>query len=184
MTENLVIQSSNYQKYQGVFMELAIENKDYGLFDGASGNNQAIDKSVQFLTFAVDGEEYGVEIINVREVKSWHEATRLPNSPNHVLGVINLRGVVIPIYDLRIRFGLGKTQVSDLHVVIIMAVGDRILGVLVDGVSDIITINESQIKDAPNHDKINVDEKFVKGLIGINGKMVILLNMQELLITH
>jgi len=165
-------------------MELAIENKDYGLFEDPANLVQK-DNSIQFLTFTIDGEEYGVEIINVREVKSWTEATRLPNSPEYLLGVINLRGLVIPIFDLKERFGEGKADISGLHVVIIMAIADRIIGVLVDAVSDILTVKESAIKDAPRGgNKVNVDEQFITGLIGIDDRMVVLLDMEELLITN
>src|SRR5690348_13029709 len=91
----------------------------------------------QFLTFNVSGEEYGVALMTVREIKGWSKATRLPNSPEFMKGVINLRGVVIPIFDLKRRFEMGDIEPNEKNVVIILAVGKRLMGILVDAVSDI-----------------------------------------------
>lgn len=138
------------------------------------------ESSVQFLTFTVGDEEYGVDIMTVREVKGWSETTRLPNTPEYMRGVLNLRGVVIPIFDLRMRFGGQTTEATDKHVIVILAVGDRIAGVLVDTVSDILTVNHEEIKDSPSNGG-TLDERFINGLIAVEERMVVLLDMEKLL---
>src|ERR1700759_4836176 len=107
------------------------------------------DDPQQFLTFTVQGAEYGVDIMTVREIKGWTETTRLPNSPDYMRGVMNLRGLIIPIFDLRARFGKGLTQADVKNVVIILAVTGRNIGILVDSVSDILTVDPGEIKAAP-----------------------------------
>lgn len=136
--------------------------------------------SQQFLTFTIGDEEYGVDIMIVREVKGWTETTRLPNTPEYVRGVLNLRGIVIPIFDLRARFSRGLTQAHEKNVVIVMAVGERIIGMLVDAVSDILTATSDDIKPAPDMHG-SVDEKFVQGLIAVEQRMVVLLDVARLL---
>lgn len=135
--------------------------------------------SVQFLTFTVGDEEYGVDIMTVREVTGWSQTTRLPNTPAYMRGVLNLRGVVIPIFDLRGRFGGNHTEATDKHVVVILAIGNRIAGVLVDAVSDILTVNSNEIKESPNADT-HLDDRFVQGLIAVEERMVVLLDMEKL----
>jgi purine-binding chemotaxis protein CheW len=136
-------------------------------------------EQVQFLTFTLGQEEYGVDIMLIREVKGWSETTRLPNTPDFMRGVLNLRGVIIPIFDLRTRFGGGKTEATDKHVVVILAVEDRIIGLLVDAVSDILTVYENEIKPAPASET-GIKEKFVNGLIAVEERMVVLLDVSNL----
>lgn len=138
-------------------------------------------ESLQFLTFTIGKEEYGVDIMKVREVKGWTETTRLPNSPPYMRGVLNLRGIVIPIFDLRARFGGPLTEATEKNVVIIMAVGDRIAGILADTVSDIISVNSNEIKTAPKTERGNIEDDFIGGLIAVDQKMVALLEMEHLL---
>lgn len=138
------------------------------------------DESAQFLTFTIDDEEYGVDIMVVREVKGWTDTTRLPNTPDYIRGVLNLRGVIIPIFDLRARFGKGMTSATEKHVVIVMAVGSRIIGALVDTVSDILTVSGGDIKPAPDSGNA-AEQQFVGGLIAVEDRMVVLLDMNTLL---
>lgn len=133
----------------------------------------------QFLTFAVNGEEYGVDIMTVREIKGWTETTRLPNSPEFMRGVMNLRGLIIPIFDLHARFSGTQTKANAKHVVIILAVGERNIGILVDAVSDILTINSNEIQPAPEMDT-QVDAQFISGLISLQNRMVVLLEVKNL----
>lgn len=135
--------------------------------------------SLQFLTFTIGKEEYGVDIMKVREVKGWSATTRLPNTPEYMRGVLNLRGIVIPIFDLRARFGGGITEATEKNVIIILAVGERIAGILVDAVSDIITVQSGDIKPAPRTDNV-LEDAFVSGLIALDQKMVALLEMEPL----
>ena len=133
----------------------------------------------QFLSFTIGSEEYGVDIMLVREVKGWSETTRLPNSPDFMRGVLNLRGIIVPIFDLRARFTGNRTDATEKHVIIIVAVGERTAGILVDTVSDILTVAGGDIKPAPSGETA-ADERFVTGLIAIEGRMVVILEMEKL----
>ena len=135
-------------------------------------------EQLQLVTFALGNEEYGIDIMAVREIKVWTETTPLPNSPEFVRGVINLRGVIIPIFDLRDRFGQGKTQTTKTHVVIIIAVEERIVGILVDAVSDILTINTSEICPVPDTEA--KQNAFLSGLITVNDNMIALIAPEQL----
>ena len=134
---------------------------------------------LQFLTFTVEDGEYGVDIMTVREIKGWSETTRLPNMPEFMRGVINLRGIVVPIFDLRTRFDMGITETNPKIVVIILAIGERTVGVLVDAVSDILTINSSEIKPSPSTES-QIDQAFIDGLISVDERMVVLLSVDNL----
>lgn len=138
----------------------------------------------QYLTFIMAGEEYGVDILAVQEIRGWEESTLIPNSPDYIKGVINLRGTIVPIMDLRSRFGLELVDYSPVTVVIILKFvgnsGDRVMGIVVDAVSDVYTISDSETRNTPEltEDKNSV---FIKGLVNINDKMIILLNVESLL---
>ncbi|MEI6730311.1 MAG: chemotaxis protein CheW [Pseudomonadota bacterium] len=137
----------------------------------------------QFLTFTIGQEEYGVDIMTVREIKGWSETTRLPNTPDFMRGVINLRGLIIPIFDLRARFHLGLTEADAKNVVIILAVDNRTIGILVDTVSDILDTNEEQIKAAPAS-QTHAKDQCVDGLISNHDRMVVLLCVNKLFDTE
>ncbi|NBO17619.1 MAG: purine-binding chemotaxis protein CheW [Proteobacteria bacterium] len=145
-----------------------------------AAHSAASSETQQFLTFTVGQEEYGVDIMMIREVKGWSDTTRLPNSPTYVRGVLNLRGIIIPIFDLRARFSGELTQATEKHVVVIIAVGNRIMGLLVDTVSDILTVAQSDIKPAPENNG-GMEAMFVSGLIAVEGRMVVLLDIAVLL---
>ncbi len=138
----------------------------------------------QFLTFMLAGEEYGVDILRVQEIKCWDSVTKIPNTPEYIRGVINLRGTIVPIIDMRLRFHLDRLDYGTTTVVIVLKVlreGDksRTMGIVVDGVSDVYNIANSEIKDAPDFGTA-VDTKFVKGLTTVNEKMVILLDIDHM----
>jgi len=154
------------------------ENKDDTNTSEESSKAEGSDAR-QFLTFCVGDEEYGVELMTVREIRGWVPTTQLPNSLKFMKGVIDLRGIVIPIFDLRHRFDMGKTEPNEKNVVIIIAIGERLIGILVDAVSDILNVAASQIKPAPQVDS-KIDADFVNGLISIEGKMVVVLNIENL----
>ncbi|MDK2779510.1 MAG: chemotaxis protein CheW [Pseudomonadota bacterium] len=144
----------------------------------------ARDHEQQFLTFMMADEEYGVDILAVQEIRGWEESTLIPNAPEYIRGVINLRGTIVPIMDLRIRFGLERVEYSPLTVVIILKVekehGDRVMGIVVDAVSDVYTIADEDTRRPP---ELSEDDNsgFIRGLVNVNGKMVILLDVDELL---
>ncbi len=135
--------------------------------------------AAQYITFTVGTEEYGVDIMEVREIKGWSTATRLPNAPIYVRGVINLRGTMVPIFDLRARFGGPPTEATATHVVVILTVGRRIVGILVDTVSDILTIDRAEIRPVPMMEGANTAD-FICGLATISGRMVALLRPARL----
>jgi len=149
------------------------------LQSGADDKEAESGKMVQFVSFKVDDNEYGIDIMAVREIQGWVEVTILPNTPEHVRGVLNLRGIIVPIFDLRCRFGNGLTNATDLHVMIIIAVGERIMGLLVDAVSDILTINSEEILPVPEIEARG-DQRFLTGLITVNERMVALLEIEKL----
>ncbi|MEW5756506.1 MAG: chemotaxis protein CheW [Pseudomonadota bacterium] len=141
----------------------------------------------QYLTFMLAGEEYGVDILRVQEIKGWDSATRIPNTPSYVQGVMNLRGTIVPIIDLRMRFNLGKLEYGPTTVVVVLKVDaqdkTRTIGVVVDGVSDVYSLNKDGLKPAPDFgNDINTD--FVRGLATIGDKMVIILDINKLLNTN
>jgi purine-binding chemotaxis protein CheW len=147
---------------------------DQKLFDAAGNAAQ------QFITFTIGAEEYGVDIMTVKEIRGWVDTTSLPRAPEYVRGVINLRGAIVPIYDLRTRFGLGVTETTRTHVVIIVTVGSRVAGLLVDTVSDILTVTTGDIRPVPDLDGA-ADNAFLCGLVALDERMVTLIAIDKLL---
>lgn len=136
-------------------------------------------RTVQLVSFTVGKEEYGVDIMAVREIRAWSETTPLPNTPDVVRGVINMRGAIVPIFDLRARFGMQRTEPTKYNVVIIVSVSSRIVGILVDAVSDIITINEDEIRAMPSMEQVN-GLGFMEGLITVGERMVGLIELERM----
>ncbi|MCT7357464.1 MAG: chemotaxis protein CheW [Thalassobium sp.] len=138
----------------------------------------------QYLTFMMSDEEYGVDILAVQEIRGWEESTLIPNAPEYIRGVINLRGTIVPIMDLRIRFGLKRVEYSPVTVVIILKVdgdhGERVMGIVVDAVSDVYTISDASTRKPPELTE-DRNSGFIKGLVNVNEKMVILLDVDDLL---
>ncbi|MFM9891029.1 MAG: chemotaxis protein CheW [Rickettsiales bacterium] len=147
--------------------------------DPRHGAADATGTAQQFLTFTVEREEFGVDIMTVREIKGWSDVTRLPNAPEYMRGVMNLRGAIIPIFDLRARFRRGLTDATVKHVVIILAVGTRNIGLLVDTVSDILDVRADQIKPAPAAES-DAEPEYIGGLISLDERMVVLLDVAYL----
>ncbi|CCD96261.1 MULTISPECIES: chemotaxis protein CheW [unclassified Bradyrhizobium] len=144
------------------------------------GQDVAVSENVQqFITFTLGEEEYGIDIMVVREIKGWTETTMIPNAPPHVRGVINLRGIIVPIFDLRARFGTGVTVPTNMHVVIIVAAGTRTVGLLVDTVSDIISVDPKEIRDVPDMG-MPTEDQFLEGLVAIQDRMVTLVSLSGL----
>lgn len=135
----------------------------------------------QFITFTLDAQEYGVDIMQVREIKGWTDTTALPQAPPYVRGVINLRGIIVPILDLRARFGMGTTQPTRMHVVIIVITDTRTTGLLVDAVSDIITVEPNTIRPVPRMDELPTDGSFLDGLVALDDRMVTLVSLDGLI---
>jgi purine-binding chemotaxis protein CheW len=140
----------------------------------------------QYLTFQLVGQRYGVEILRVQEIKGWEKPTRLPHSPEYVQGVINLRGAVVPILDLRRRFGLGEAEYGRTTVVIVVKVhtarGELTAGMVVDGVCEVCNISTKDLR-APPEMTGAIDTDFVRGLAMVEDKMLILLDVVRLVST-
>ncbi|MFK7831488.1 MAG: chemotaxis protein CheW [Congregibacter sp.] len=138
----------------------------------------------QYLTFLLAGEEYGLEILKVQEIKGWDRVTPIPNTPPHVLGVLNLRGEVVPIVDLRQRFSLVSVAYGPTTVVIVVKIQqddeERAVGLVVDGVAEVYRIEDTSVQPAPDiGGKLRTD--FVRGLATVGEKMVILLEADSLI---
>lgn len=134
----------------------------------------------QFITFSVNKQEYGIEITSIREIKGWINTTSLPNTPQYMRGVINLRGSVVPVLDLRCRFGLGLTEATKAHVIMILNIQGRIMGMLVDAVSDIIYVKDGDIKSVPSMDISEGQGTVLQGIADIDGRMVALLSLEKI----
>ncbi|CAK0759071.1 Chemotaxis protein CheW [Azospirillaceae bacterium] len=135
---------------------------------------------VQYIIFTIDDQEYGLNIMAVREIRGWTPENKLPNLPSYVRGVINLRGTVIPIIDLRARFGGHATETTKIHVVIVMQVGSELKGVLVDAISDILPIPRDQIKPAPEMEGGTLENRYVSGLYTPEGRIIALLDVADI----
>jgi purine-binding chemotaxis protein CheW len=134
----------------------------------------------QYLTFKLAGEEYGVGILTVQEIRGWSKVTKVPHTPNWLLGVINLRGVVVPIIDLRIKFNFASAEYNEFTVVIILTVATRVVGVVVDGVSDVITLANAEIKPAPSLGA-GSDTRHIIGFGTLDERMRILMDVEKLM---
>jgi purine-binding chemotaxis protein CheW len=136
--------------------------------------------TVQLIAFAVGNETYGVEITAVREIRAWSGVTALPNTAHFVRGVINLRGTIVPVIDLRARFGQGLADPGKTHVVIVLAIANRWVGVLVDAVSDILTVTKTEIHPVPDVTD-GADAGLLQGIVTHNDRMVSLVKIEKLL---
>lgn len=134
----------------------------------------------EFLTFTLGEEEYGIEILKVQEIRGYDAVTRIANTPAFIKGVINLRGTIVPIVDMRIKFGLGHIEYNQFTVVIILNVAKRVVGMVVDGVSDVITLEAEQIRAAPELGA-NLDTRYIIGLGTIDKRMIILVDIEKLM---
>jgi len=152
-----------------------------GNTDWTAGNAGAAESSpTQLISFAIGDDQYGVDIMAVREIKGWTEITPLPRQPQYVRGVLNLRGVIVPIVDLRCRFGQGLTQATTLHIVIIVHIGSKPVGLLADRVLDIVSLDANQVKPVP---RVAQGQRisFLSGLVTTEDAMIALIDLPNLL---
>jgi len=153
---------------------------------GAIGGLDTSASDQQYFTFILNDQEYGVDILRVQEIRGWTSVRKMPNLPEYIKGVIDLRGTVVPIIDLSERFGMGGKEYSSLTVVIILKVyssssdKEKIMGLVVDSVSDVYDIPPLEIKPAPDLGG-NIDTDYIKGLATVDGKMVLLIDIDHLL---
>ena len=134
----------------------------------------------EFLTFRLGGEEYGIDILKVQEIRSYEPPTRIANAPAFIKGVVNLRGVIVPIVDLRLRLGCETAEYSALTVVIVLNVKGRVVGAVVDSVSDVLELGKDAIKPAPEMASA-VDASFITGIGSVGERMLILMDIEGLM---
>ena len=144
----------------------------------ASANRSATRAPNQYVTFTLGDGEYGIEILNVQEFKGYCAVTPVPNMPPHLRGVMNLRGVIIPVFDLRVRFGL-EAALNDFTVIVVAVVNGRTVGLVVDTVSDVIEIDASAIQETPEFSR-RAPTAFLRGMAKTNDRLVILLDLDHL----
>lgn len=146
---------------------------------GAAVNDEDMVAS-EYLTFTLGSEEYAIDILKVQEIRGYETPTLIANAPPFIKGVINLRGIIVPIVDLRIKFNLGKIEYTPFTVVVILNVAGRVLGAVVDSVSDVISLTPAQIRQAPDFSG-TFDTKYILGLATVDERMLIVTDIERLM---
>lgn len=134
----------------------------------------------EFLTFTLGSEEYGIDILKVQEIRGYEQVTKIANAPEFIKGVVNLRGTIVPIVDLRIKFNLGSVEYNQFTVVIILNVKGRVVGIVVDSVSDVIALASEQIRAAPEFSG-ELEADYITGLGTVAERMLILVDIEKLM---
>ena len=154
--------------------------------EAVESNDANLQYQDQYLTFQLGDEEYAIDILSVQEIKSWTSVTPLPQSPHYMLGVINLRGAIVPVIDLRRRFDLPVREISSTTTVVIVSAesedGNKVVGLVVDSVSEVYHLGKNQIQHSSEISE-DIDSNFIQGLAKIDEKLVILLNLSRLVLT-
>lgn len=135
----------------------------------------------EYLTFRLGTEEYGIDILKVQEIRSYEAPTRIANAPEFIKGVVNLRGVIVPIVDLRVKLRCPSAEVNSFTVVIVLNVKNRVVGAVVDSVSDVLELNKDQIKPAPEMSTAAVDTNYITGIATVAERMLILMDIEGLM---
>jgi purine-binding chemotaxis protein CheW len=146
----------------------------------AGGESAGNPGSAEFLTFRLGTEEYGIDILRVQEIRSYEEPTRIANSPHFIKGVVNLRGVIVPVVDLRVKLGCQTVAYDGFTVVIVLNVKGRVVGAVVDSVSDVLELPRDQIKPSPDMNS-SVDTAFITGIASVAERMLILMDIESLM---
>jgi purine-binding chemotaxis protein CheW len=176
----LPIKGASHEIARNILKGVATVNPNQPTIPEASTS----DASRQVLTFCLGAETYGVDILSVQEIRGWAPVTRLPQAATHLLGVLNIRGSIVPVIDMRVRFGLEQAQFTPVTVIVVLSVmsssGRREFGLVVDSVSDVVDIDAAKLQDPPSlGSKINAE--LVKGLATVADRMLILLDVNELI---
>ncbi|MDP2246656.1 MAG: chemotaxis protein CheW [Nitrosomonadales bacterium] len=145
-----------------------------------STSNQTASAEGEYLTFVLGTEQYGLEILKVQEIRGYDSVTKIANTPAFIKGVINLRGKIVPIVDLRVKFNIGVAEYNEFTVVIILNLNGRVVGIVVDGVSDVMALNEAQIRDVPDL-VTSIDTQYIVGLATVEQQMLILVDIERLM---
>jgi purine-binding chemotaxis protein CheW len=136
----------------------------------------------EYLTFTLGPEEYAIDILKVQEIRGYEQPTSIANAPAFIKGVINLRGIIVPIVDLRIKFGVGKAEYTPFTVVIILSISGRVVGIVVDGVSDVTGLRSDQIRPAPEF-AATVNTRYINGLGTLGERMLIVVDIERLMLS-
>lgn len=136
--------------------------------------------SQEFLTFILGDENYALDILTVKEIRGYESVTKIANAPPFIKGVINLRGDIVPIVDLRIKFSVGKVTYDEFTIVIVLHIDKRIVGIVVDGVSDVVSLNKDQVRPPPDFG-VAFNSRYLLGLATVNEQMIILVDINELI---
>jgi purine-binding chemotaxis protein CheW len=134
----------------------------------------------EVLVFVLGKEEYGVDILKVQEIRGYEKVTPIPSAPAYLKGVVNLRGAIVPVIDLRVKFGMAEPRYDSFTVVVILRLAGRVIGIVVDGVSDVVQLGPSDVKAAPELGAM-VDSSFLAGLATQNERMILLLDIEKFL---
>jgi purine-binding chemotaxis protein CheW len=137
----------------------------------------------EYLLYTLGPEEYAIDILKVQEIRGYEAPTTIANAPGFLKGVINLRGTIVPIVDLRIKFNVGTADYTPFTVVIILNIGSRVVGIVVDSVSDVTLLRQEQIRPAPDF-AATVDTKYINGLCTLDGRMLIVVDIERLMLSH
>lgn len=148
--------------------------------DASVSDRAAIGSVNEFLTFRLGTEEYGIDILHVQEIRSYEDPTRIANAPGYILGVVNLRGVIVPIVDMRLRFGLTDISVGGATVTIVLSLGSRMVGIVVDSVSDVVTLGPQNMRPVPEFGAV-VDGDHLHAIGVIDDRMLILVDILKLM---
>jgi len=135
----------------------------------------------EYLSFKLGAEEYGIDILKVQEIRGYENPTRIANAAHFIKGVVNLRGVIVPIVDMRLRFGLSDVQYNSFTVVIILNIANRTVGMVVDSVSDVLTLPADSIRPPPEFASATFDTKYITGLGTVDDRMLIMLDIERLM---
>ncbi len=146
----------------------------------AAPSADVLNRIQEFLAFKLGNEEYGMDILRVQEIRSYEKPTGMANTPNYILGVVNLRGVIVPIVDMRIKFNLSKVDYDTFTVVIVITIGKQVIGMVVDGVSDVIAFTPEQLRPVPQLDA-SLGTDYILAIGSVQDRMLFLLDIEKLM---
>ena len=161
-------------------MNMTTDAQHTGKPAGAAGSQKPALAGGEFLTFQLGAEEYGIDILRVQEIRSYEAPTRIANAPPFIKGVVNLRGVIVPIVDLRLKLGCEAVEYNEFTVVIVLNVAGRVVGAVVDSVSDVLELSNDAVKSAPELAS-SVDTSFITGIGNVGERMLILMDIEGLM---
>ncbi len=150
--------------------------------NGPAHTEQDAELAKEFLTFTLGPEEYAIDILKVQEIRGYEKPTTIANAPAFIKGVTNLRGTIVPVVDLRIKFQVGEATYTPFTVVVVLNIENRVVGIVVDGVSDVISLKDNQVRPAPEFASA-VDTKYIQGLATIAERMLIVINIERLMLS-